>query len=383
MKPISMKPISLVAAALLAALSAISGPAESAAQDTPALKDVFKDDFLAGVALNTAQFSGRDPVGTELAARHFNSITAENAMKWGPLQPAPGRFEFGAADRFVAFGERHGMDIIGHTLVWHRQTPRWVFEENGRPASREVLLERMREHITTVVGRYRGRVRGWDVVNEALNEDGSFRRSPWLEIIGEDYIEHAFRFAHAADPGAELYYNDYSLENEPKRRAAVALVQRLQASGVKIHGIGTQGHFNMDWPTAAQLDDTLSAFGRLGIKVMVTELDVDVLPLPPGGHHGADVSFRLAGSPELNPHTNRLPDEVQQALAARYAEFFTVFRKHRDTLDRVTFWGVRDGDSWLNNWPVRGRTSHPLLFDRQGNPKPAFHAVIQTAKPAP
>lgn len=345
----------------------------------PVLKDAFRGHFLIGTAVGDAQINGRMPDRAALIARHFNALTPENVMKWEALQPEPGRFDFAAADRCVEFAERHGMAVIGHTLVWHSQTPAWVFRgEDGGPATREQLLARMSNHIHQVVGRYRGRVRGWDVVNEALNEDGTLRQSPWLRIIGEDYLAKAFVFAHAADPAAQLYYNDYSLENPAKRAGAVRLVKNLQAAGAPIHGIGTQMHVKMDWPSPAQVDETLKAFGELGIKVMVTELDVDVLPTR-SRDRGADVSLRLAAAPALNPYTNGLPAEVQTALARRYAELFEVFLKHRAVLDRVTLWGSSDGESWLNNWPIRGRTAHPLLFDRAGAPKPAFYAVIETA----
>jgi endo-1,4-beta-xylanase len=242
------------------------------------------------------------------------------------------------------------------------------------------LLARMSNHIHAVVGRYKGRIKGWDVVNEALNEEGTLRQSPWLKIIGEDYLVKAFEFAHAADPATELYYNDFSLENEPKREGAVRLVKKLQAAGVKIHGIGTQTHAKMDWPTPELVDDTLTAFGKLGVKVMITELDIDVLPAR-SRDRSADVSRRDTADPALNPYPNGLPEAMQQALAKRYGEIFAVYAKHADKISRVTFWGVTDGDSWLNNWPIRGRTSYPLLFDRNGQPKPAFDAVIQKQLP--
>jgi len=226
-----------------------------------------------------------------------------------------------------------------------------------------------------VVGRYKGRVKGWDVVNEALNEDGTLRPSPWLKIIGDDYLVKAFEFAHAADPEAELYYNDYSLENEPKRNGTITLVKMLQAAGAHVTGIGTQTHAKMDWPSPQLVDDTLTAFGQLGVKVMVTELDIDVLPTR-SRDRGAEVSRREAGDPNLNPYAKSLPDSVQSELANRYAELFGVYLKHQDVVERVTFWGVTDRDSWLNNWPIRGRTNYPLLFDRDGKPKPAFASVI-------
>ncbi len=345
------------------------------------LRDAFRGAFLVGAAVNEAQFSGRDARGAALVAAQYNTISPENALKWEEVHPRPGVYEFAAADRYVAFGERHGMTVIGHTLVWHSQTPKWVFEDGaGRPASRDTLLARMRDHIQHVVGRYKGRVKGWDVVNEALDEDGSMRKSPWRTIIGDDFVEKAFEFAREADPGVELYYNDYSVENAPKRAGAVALVSRLKARGLRIDAVGLQDHDKMDWPFVAQVDSTIAAFAALGVGVNITELDVDVLPAANRG--GAEVSDRTALRAELDPYKGGLPDSVQQALARRYGELFGVYLRHRGTVRRVTFWGVGDGDSWLNDWPVRGRTSYPLLFDRADRPKPAFDAVIKAARDA-
>jgi len=279
----------------------------------------------------------------------------------------------------VEFGEKNGMFIVGHTLVWHNQTPRWVFEdEKKQPLGRDALLQRMREHIFTVVGRYKGRIKGWDVVNEALNQDGTMRQSPWFKIIGEDYLVKAFEFAHEADPAAELYYNDYDLELPAKRTGAVKLITKLKAAGVPISGVGLQNHNLMDWPTPADEDATITAISKLGIKIHITELDVDVLPrtTKPGADYAVDVPV----TPQLNPYVNRLPDAIQVMQAMQYAELFRIYLKHRDVVERVTFWGVTDGDSWLNNWPVRGRTSYPLLFDRDGKPKPTFYAVLKTAQ---
>jgi endo-1,4-beta-xylanase len=275
------------------------------------------------------------------------------------------------------------MVVIGHTLVWHSQAPRWIFEDaEGKPVTREVLLARMREHIHTVVGRYKGRIKGWDVVNEALEEDGTLRQTPWLRIIGPDYIAKAFEYAHEADPAAELYYNDYSLENAAKRAGCVRLVKSLLDAGIKVHGIGTQNHMKMRSPTVQQLDSTITAFAALGVKVHVTELDVDVLPAATS-NTGADVSLRAAASPATNPYAAGLPDSVQQALAQRYEDIFRVYLKHRNVIDRVTLWGVADGESWLNGWPVRGRTNYPLLFDRQLRPKPAFHRIVALVQQTP
>jgi endo-1,4-beta-xylanase len=349
----------------------------------PALKDTFGKNFLIGAAVNTSQVSDGSRSDTQLLKRNFNSITPENSMKWQNIHPQPDQYEFAEADRYVDFGEKNGMFVIGHTLVWHSQTPDWVFKDaSGKPASRELLLERLEKHIRTVMGRYKGRVKGWDVVNEALSDDGSLRKSQWLEIIGEDYIVKAFEFAHAADPDAELYYNDYSLEDSARLKGAVALIRMLQAKGVKVTGIGSQSHAKMDWPTSKMVDDTLTTLGELGIKVMITELDVDVLP-PASSNHGADVSLRIENDPKLNPYAAGLPESAQAALANRYAELFAVYVKHSAIVERVTFWGVTDSDSWLNDWPVRGRLNYPLLFDRAAKPKPAFSSVIRTVSTNP
>jgi endo-1,4-beta-xylanase len=381
---IALAGAALGACAQPAATGGAGGPSPArAAQDVPALKDVFAPHFMIGTALDTAQFTRRDTGAVRLAIQHFNTVTPENVMKWEVIHPEPGRYDFSLADRFMEFAEANDMFVVGHTLVWHSQTPAWVFEDgSGNPATREQLLARMREHIQTVMGRYRGRVQAWDVVNEALNEDGTLRQSPWLQIIGEDYLEHAFRFAHEVDPQAELYYNDYSLEGRADKRAgALRLVRRLQHAGAPIHGIGLQGHLGLERPTAAQLDTAITEFAELGIHVMITELDIDVLP-PAGQYRGADISYRVELQESLNPYRTGLPDEVQQQLARRYADLFDVFLRHRDVISRVTFWGVHDGQSWRNYWPVEGRTAYPLLFDRDFQPKPAFHTVVETARQA-
>jgi endo-1,4-beta-xylanase len=347
-----------------------------------ALKQAFAGAFRVGAALNENQFTERDTLGAALVKRQFNTITPENVLKWEVVHPQPNTYSFTASDRYVEFGERNGMFIIGHTLVWHSQTPRWVFQDAaGAPLSRDALIQRMHDHIATVVGRYKGRVQGWDVVNEAVEEDGTMRRSPWFNIIGEDFVALAFKFAHEADPAAELYYNDYSIENAPKRNGAATLIRKLQAQGIHVAAMGLQGHDKMTWPTVGQQDSTIAAFAALGVKVNITELDIDVLPAATRSLT-ADVGLRAGLEASTNPYAGSLPDSVQQALAARYADLFGVFLKHRDVIDRVTFWGVADADSWLNNWPVRGRTSYPLLFDRRHQPKPAFDAVMQTARRA-
>jgi endo-1,4-beta-xylanase len=352
----------------------------AAKADAPAtLKDAYKQAFFVGAAVNAAQFTEKDARGAALVETQFNSITPENALKWENIHPRLDTYAFDLPDKYVAFGEANHMFIVGHCLVWHNQIPDSVFRDaQGNLVTREVLLQRMRDHIHTVVGRYKGRIKSWDVVNEALNEDGTLRQSLWLKIIGEDYIEKAFQFAHEADPQAQLTYNDYSLEIEPKRNGALSLIEKLKAKGVPITSVGLQGHDSLEWPSVEQQDATITAFGKLGVKVVISELDIDVLPRA-ANQDTADITTDIKADSRLNPYVNGLPDSVQQALAQRYAELFGVFLKHRGVISRVTFWGVSDGDSWRNNWPVKGRTSYPLLFDRSGQPKPAFAAVIRVS----
>lgn len=274
------------------------------------------------------------------------------------------------------------MFILGHCLVWHSQVPRSVFvNDDGHTLTRDALLDRMHDHIRTVVGRYKGRVNGWDVVNEALNEDGTMRQSQWYKIIGDDFIVKAFQWAHEADPNAELYYNDYALEGVAKRNGAVELMKRLKSAGVPITGIGLQGHMHLDTPDAKTEAETIEAFAALGLKVNISELDVDVLPRT-ARTDSADVSATAAATSNSNPYVEGFPDDIQQELAKRYAELFQVFADHHASIERVTLWGVTDGATWLNNFPTRGRTNYPLLFDRKGLPKPAFFSVVQVGKSA-
>jgi endo-1,4-beta-xylanase len=348
-----------------------------AGANVPTLKDVFAKVFLIGAAVNDDVVSGKDSQAAAIVEKQFNTITAENVMKWALIHPEPNDYNFAPADRFVDFGQKNKMFIVGHTLIWQNQIPAWVFKDdtNNIP-DKETMLARMKDHIFTVVGRYKGRVNGWDVVNEALTDSGQFQRTKWFHIIGEDFIAKAFEYAHQADPNAELYYNEYSLEMPAKRDACVRLVKDLKAKGLRIDGVGIQGHWGMKYPTSRELDAFIDAFAALGVKVMVTELDIDVLPSATQ-YMGADINVRFELQKGLNPYVNGLPDDIQKKLADRYAELFAILLKHKDTVSRVTLWGVYDKTSWLNNWPVRGRTSYPLLFDRNYQPKPAFDAVIK------
>ena len=346
------------------------------------LKQAYWHKFHLGVAVNQAQFTEQDQRGAAIVAAQFNSISPENVLKWESVHPDPDRYDFSGSDRYVEFGEKQGLYIIGHTLVWHNQTPNWVFQDaQGNPVDRDTLLKRMRDHIHTVVGRYKGRIHEWDVVNEAIYDDGKLRvTNKWHQIIGDDFVAKAFQYAHEADPAAKLNYNDFALEDLPAKRAGViALIKKLQAEGIPITGIGSQMHVKMDTPTVEQTEAALVDFEKLGLKIAITELDVDVLP-EARQYRGANLETNAALRAKLDVYPNGLPNSVEQALTKRYKDLFAVYLKHSDRIDRVTFWCVTDGDSWLNYWPVRPRTNYPLLFDRDGKTKPAFDAVIKTAR---
>jgi endo-1,4-beta-xylanase len=272
------------------------------------------------------------------------------------------------------------MYIVGHCLVWHSQAPRWFFvDEEGNDVSREVMIERMKNHIFTVVGRYKGKVNAWDVVNEAFEDDGSWRKTKFYEIIGEDYFKLAFQFAHEADPEAELMYNDYSMFREGRRDAVVAVVKKFQEEGVQIDGIGMQGHYGLDNLPLQEIEESIIAFASTGVKVHFTELDISVLPMPSWGV-GAEVSASFEYQQKMNPYAEGLPDSVAAASREAYMSLFNLLLKHNEKIKRVTTWGVADHHSWKNNWPMRGRTDYPLLFDRSFDAKPVVADIINAAK---
>lgn len=362
--------------ALTLYLVSLTATAQAPAPAT--LKDAYRGAFVIGAAINADQITGKDKRGDAIIISQFNSISPENVMKWEAIHPRPDSYDFTLADQYVEFGLKNHMFIVGHNLCWHSQTPDWVFKDDkGNLITREALLQRLRDHIHTVVGRYKGKINSWDVVNEALNEDGTLRQSPWMKIIGEDYIVKAFQFAHEADPNVQLNYNDYNLETAAKRKGAIALVKSLQAAGVPIAVVGNQGHLQLDSPSTADEEAAITDLAATGVKVAITELDIDLLPSAWG--RTADVSLNVKQDPKLNPYPQTLPADMQQRLAKRYADLFAVYWKHRDVISRVTLWGVTDSQSWLNDWPVKGRTAYPLLFDRDGQPKPAFRSVLAAA----
>lgn len=350
----------------------------------PTLKGAYKDAFLIGVSVSAGNLSGKDPTTEAIIREQYNAITPENVMKATPINPKPGVYNFGPADAFVEFGEANDMFIVGHTLVWHNQTPPWFFlDEDGNPNTPEQQIERMRSHIETVAGRYAGKVDAWDVVNEVIDNDGSYRPTTWVESVGDgdELVKQAFTFAGKYAPGTELYYNDFNAWRPEKVAGIVRMAKMLQDAGIRIDGIGMQGHWGLNYPKREYIEAAIDAYAGLGLRVMITELDVDVLPLTREGQ----IIGRSLQEPQfqleefeafLDPYKDGLPADVQQQLADRYAELFEIFYRKRDRIDRVTFWGVHDGVSWKNNYPVPNRTNYPLLFDRDRKPKPALEAVL-------
>jgi len=358
----------------LGAASAAAAVAQQSGASAVTLRHAAGERLLIGAAVAPHQLD--DPKLTQLLAAQFNCLTAENVMKPDALQRERGKFTFEQADKIVDFAQRHDMKMIGHTLLWHQQTPPWMFaDENKKPLPRAKALENLKAHIETVVKHFDGKVHGWDVVNEAIADEGDkyLRDTPARKAIGDDYLIKAFEFARAASPNVQLYYNDYNLEQPYKRAKGLKLIKELKEAGVKLDGVGIQGHWLIDSPSAKEIDEAIGAYAALGMKVMITELDVDVLP-----RRGAGADISATEKEGLDPYKQGLPDDVQRKLAKRYGELFKVLAKHRDAgvLTRVTFWGFYDGSTWLDNWPVRGRTNHPFLWDRELRPKPALDAVI-------
>ncbi len=337
------------------------------------LREAAKGRFLVGTAVSSRQLD--NPPLAALIAEQFDCLTAENEFKPISLHPRPGEFRFTPADKIVDFAQRHRMKVVGHTLCWHSQSPAFLFRgPDGKPLPRDEALKNLKDHIDAVMGHFKGKVIGWDVVNEAIGDaKGEYlRNTPARRAIGDDYIVKAFELAHAADPDAELYYNDYSNEQPEKLEKTIRLIRELKARGVRLDGVGLQCHMKLaDADAPDRLDRAIAAYAAEGVKVMITELDVDVLPRRDGG---ADVAAREQGG--ANPYRDGLPPEVAEAQARFYGRLFRAVRKHPGVVTRVTFWGPHDGASWLNSWPVAGRTNHPLLWDRALKPKPAFDAVL-------
>jgi endo-1,4-beta-xylanase len=328
------------------------------------LKDYYKNYFSIGVAVGPRNLTGDESI---LIKQQFNSITAENAMKMGPIQPKEGFFNWKIADSIVNFGVKNGIKIRGHNLCWHQQTPNWIFVgKDGNEVSKEVLLERLKTHITTVVNRYKGKIYAWDVVNEAIDDDSTkfLRNSKWYQILGDEYIAKAFEYAHAADPDAKLYYNDYNTERPEKRERIYRLLRNLLAKGVPINGVGLQGHWSIYEPSEQELRTAIERYSSLGLKIQFTEVDVSIYP------------WEKNNRPRRADESDEFTSALAQKQAEKYVMLFKVFRDYKKVITNVTFWNVSDRHTWLDEYPVMGRKNYPLLFDSQLKPKKAYDEVI-------
>lgn len=334
--------------------------------DVKGLKDYYAAYFPIGVAVSPRALKTDE---AKLILQQFNSITAENAMKMGPIHPKEHEYNWAGADSIAAFAKRNNLKLRGHTLCWHNQAPGWFFKDSeGKQVTKEVLLQRLKDHITTVVKRYKGIIYAWDVVNEVISDKPGeyFRNSEFYKICGEDFVAKAFQFAHEADPVALLFYNDYNEIDPVKREKIFKLVKGLKDAGVPIHGIGLQGHWAINEPGEQQLDSTLSRFAELGLKIQITEMDISVYPK----EHNA----RERRAEDYDTVFTAEKDNRQLEM---YEMCFRLFRKYRNALSGVTFWNISDRHSWLDNFPVQGRKDYPLLFDKDLKPKKAYWEVVK------
>lgn len=352
--------------------------AEKAAAAT-GLKEAYKNDFLIGAALSASIIKQQDPALVALITKEFNSITPENCQKWGEIRNEDGSWKWEDSDAIINFGSKHNLHMVGHTLGWHSQIPESVFKnKDGSYIAKEALAKKQQEHITTLVDRYKGKIAAWDVVNEAMGDDNKMRTSHWYNIMGDDFLVNAFNLAHETDPKAHLMYNDYNNEQEGKRNATIEMLKRLQKRKAPIHGLGMQAHVGIA-SDMKNFEDSIIAYSELGLRIHLTELDIDVLPsvwnLPV-----AEISTRFEYKPERDPYINGLPKEIDDQLAKAYETLFKILIKHKDKVDRVTFWGVSDDASWLNGFPIPGRTNYPLLFDRNKQPKGAYFRLLDLKK---
>ncbi|HET9430615.1 MAG TPA: endo-1,4-beta-xylanase [Chitinophagaceae bacterium] len=360
------------AISLISALGGVCNSPQTAVSDkksstSQGMKDYYKDYFSVGVAVSPRALQ-TDEAG--LILQHFNSITAENAMKMGPIHPRENEYYWKDADSIAAFARRHNLKLRGHTLCWHNQAPRWFFTDSatGKEVTKEVLLQRLKEHIYTVVGRYKGTIYAWDVVNEVISDKpGEYlRESSFYKICGEEFIARAFQYAHEADPNALLFYNNYNEINPAKREKIFKLVKDLKDRGVPIHGLGLQAHWAVNEPSAGQLDSTLKRFSELGIPLQITELDISIYPKEHNARERKASDYDTVFTPEK-----------EQLQIAVYKTCFEAFRKYKNVITGVTFWNISDRRSWLDNFPVRGRKDYPLLFDKNLAPKKAYWEVIK------
>lgn len=358
-------------------------------QDPSTLKDAYADAFPIGCSIYHDVVSGKDTLAQALFLEQFNAFTANNDFEPLTLHPREDAYNFTPADQNIEFAREHDLIVTGHTLVWHNRTPEFFWtHQDGRPRNREELTQMLTSYVETVTRHFSGQVDAWTVINEIISEEGGYRDIGWVKAFGGDgdeVMRLAFQAAAKGDPVGDLYYNDYNLWRPSKVQGVVRAVEMLRSHGIKIDGVGIQAHWGLNYPEMHYVEEAIETFHSMGLKVMITELDVDVLPLSKEGQtSGSALRDPLFQREEfmryLNPYKDGLPKEVEHELAERYAEIMTVLYKHRDQIERVTFWDLADGLSWKNNYPVPNRTNYPLLFDRNFQKKEAFYRVVAVPK---
>lgn len=351
------------------------------------LKDAYAGSFKIGCAISSFEVSGRNPKAQELLITNFNALSPGNELKPERLHPRPDVWNWGPADNYIKFGKEHGMWMLGHTLCWHNQTPDFFWNnEDGTPKSHDELVETLRSYIETVCTHFAGKVDAWDVINEIISEEGGYRDKGWVKAFGgpeygDEIVKTVFRFAEKYAPNTELYYNEFNVWRPSKLEGIIRMVKMLQAEGIRIDGVGIQAHWGLNYPKTEYIEDAINKLSALGIKVMITELDVDVLPLTKEGQ----VIGNVMSDPQfqfeefkvfLDPYRDGLPEEVEIQQGKRYEELFQIFYNHRSQIDRVTFWGLHDGSSWKNGYPVPGRINYPHLWNRDLTPHYGLKLVL-------
>jgi len=365
----------------------VTSPSVAVTGPDKGLKDYYKDYFPIGVAVSVASLHGPD---SALIVREFNSVTPENDMKMGLIHPSENVYNWKNADAIVDFAVRHHIKIRGHNLCWHNQEAAWMFKgPNGQPVTKELLLQRLKDHIFAVAGRYKGKIYAWDVVNEAVDDSDDttqiYRKSNWYKICyGIDFIEAAFRYAHKADPNAKLYYNDYNSEHPVKREKIYKMLKKLIADQVPIDGVGMQAHWKLNDPSPEELRKALDEITSLGLKIQITEMDITIhLPKPP------PAPGTVPSVATTTPDSGYTP-ELEAKQIAQYKMAFDIFRQYKKFITSVTFWNVSDRSSWLDMrggglmggaaagantlWVVR--KAYPLLFDENRQRKNAYWSVV-------
>lgn len=354
-------------------------------KDVP-LKEAFADDFLVGVAVAQNIITRNETPSIDLICEQFNAVSPESVLKPEYIHPTPEVWDFSEGDAYCQFAADHGLKALGHTLMWHNQTPdHFWLHADGSVKSPEEMKATLEEYVEKTVTHFAGKVYAWDVVNEVVSEEGGYRHDKgWEKYYDgnlDDLVSLAFRTAQRCDPNAELYYNDYNMWRQTKVDGAVHIVKMLQEQGIRIDGVGIQAHWGLNYPSTEDIEKTIDRLYDLGVKVMITELDIDMLPFSKEGQMTGKAMYDPALQREefmrwLNPYPDGVTPEMEQQIADRYEEVMRTIWNKRDKISRVTFWGLHDGVSWKNDYPIPNRTNYPLLFDRQLQKKKAFYQVV-------